>query len=62
MVAAIGYIVGFYVITRCADFILKENVQKFVQVLAVITILVTVLCLFSLYTASSTMDSVGNVP
>jgi hypothetical protein len=48
MVQLIGVMIGFYVITRMIDLMIARNGQWFVQVCAIITALVTLLCLIGL--------------
>jgi hypothetical protein len=48
MVQLIGVIISFYVITRMVDLMVARNGQWFIQVCAIITALITMLCLVGL--------------
>lgn len=48
MIPAIGYMVGFYILTRMIELMARPNRQGIVTVFAIVTGVVTTLCLIAL--------------
>ena len=65
MIAAIGIMIGIYIITRMISFLTRKEPQKesaSVKVFAVITIVITIFCMFSLLASSLTPTKISNMP
>jgi len=64
MIPAIGYMIGFYIITRMVEFMSRRGDRRIhgsVAAFAVVTILVTAVCLFALFsTEVSSMEGLIN--
>jgi hypothetical protein len=54
MVQLIGVIISLYVITKMVDLMVARHGQWFIQVCAIITALITMLCLFGLLVTGAT--------
>jgi len=65
MLPAIGYMVGFYIITRMIENIMKKDTETFVVICSFITIIVCALGMFILFNAGnqagSSLDMLKNL-
>jgi hypothetical protein len=60
MIQAIGFMIGFYIITKMISLITKKPDGKegpVATVFAAITIFITIICLISLFTAGADLSS-----
>ncbi len=57
MIPIIGIMVGAYIITRMVDILVKKDTQNVVAIFAVVTILVVLFSILSLYGLSSSIPS-----
>ena len=56
MIACIGVMMGFYIITRCASFATRKDDRAesmLVRIFSIITIVVTILCMIPLFGGGS---------
>jgi hypothetical protein len=54
VIQLIGLMIGTYIVTRMLELLIKsDRFQPFVQVAAVLTLLVTIFCLFGLLASGS---------
>lgn len=61
MIPAIGYMVGFYIMTRMVELMVKPQRQAVVTVFAIVTAVVTVLCLFLLFAREPSSAALSSI-